>query len=81
MKPISGLAGPVRPRDRTGENHEKVVVGAMVSMDGVMQAPGSRLGVHRESPIFRTVTGPKNYRSCLVWHGGDADDVEIVDYH
>jgi proteic killer suppression protein len=21
------------------------------------------------------------YRICFVWHGGDADDVEIVDYH
>jgi proteic killer suppression protein len=35
---------------------------------------GDRRGQHR-------IRVNDQYRICFVWHDGDADDVEIVDYH
>jgi proteic killer suppression protein len=35
---------------------------------------GDRCGQH-------SIRVNDQYRICFVWHDGDADDVEIVDYH
>ena len=44
--------------------------------------PGNRLealaGARRGQHSIRV---NDQYRICFVWHDGDADDVEIVDYH
>lgn len=36
--------------------------------------PGNRLEQH-------SIRSNQQWRICFTWHGGDAHDVEIVDYH
>ncbi len=44
--------------------------------------PGNRLeALAGDRRGQRSIRVNDQYRICFVWHDGDADDVEIVDYH
>ena len=44
--------------------------------------PGNRLEALAATAVRQhSIRVNDQYRICFVWHDGDADDVEIVDYH
>ncbi len=44
--------------------------------------PGTRLeALAGDRRCQHSIRVNDQYRICFVWHDGDADDVEIVDYH
>ena len=58
------------------------MLNATVSLKGLTVPPGNRLEAlkgDREGQFSIRINA--QWRICFTWHEGNADDVEIVDYH
>ena len=55
---------------------------ASVALDNLNVPPGNRLeALHGQRKGQHSIRINDQYRICFVWRGGNAYDVEIVDYH
>jgi proteic killer suppression protein len=55
---------------------------AAMSLEDLRVPPGNRLGkLSRDRAGQRSIRINDRWRVCFRWVGGDAHDVEIVDYH
>ena len=77
-----------RPSRRFGAEVQKValrklrMLDAAVKLDDLRVPPGNRLERLRGDRSGRhSIRINDRWRICFRWHGGDAYDVEIVDYH
>jgi proteic killer suppression protein len=51
-------------------------------LDDLSMPPGNRLEALRGAQVGRhSIRVNDQFRICFAWRGGDAFDVEIVDYH
>ena len=58
------------------------ILNAAVALDNLKVPPGNQLEVLRgERAGQYSIRVNEKYRVCFAWRGGDAFDVEIVDYH
>jgi toxin HigB-1 len=58
------------------------ILNAAVTLDNLKVPPGNQLEVLRgERAGQYSIRVNEKYRVCFAWRGGDAFDVEIVDYH
>jgi len=52
------------------------------TLDDLRSPPGNRLEVLKGDRAGQmSVRINAQWRICFIWHDGDADDVEIIDYH
>jgi proteic killer suppression protein len=52
------------------------------SLDELQRIPGNRLEKLRGDRVGQySIRVNDQWRICFAWHDGDADDVDIVDYH
>lgn len=77
-----------RPTRRFGSEVQKValrklrMLDAAVKLDDLRVPPGNRLERLRgDRSGQHSIRINDRWRICFRWHGGDAYDVEIVDYH
>ena len=77
-----------RPTRRFGPGVQKVafrklrMLDAAVKLDDLRVPPGNRLERLRgDRSGQHSIRINDQWRICFRWHGGDAWDVEIVDYH
>jgi toxin HigB-1 len=77
-----------RPTRRFGAEMEKVslrklrMLDAATRLDDLRVPPGNRLERLRgDRSGEHSIRINEQWRICFRWHGGDAYDVEIVDYH
>jgi proteic killer suppression protein len=77
-----------RPTRRFGAEVQKValrklrMLDAATRLDDVRVPPGNRLERLRGDRAGQhSIRITDQWRICFRWHGGDAYDVEIVDYH
>lgn len=75
----------VKGVDRTLQRqaHRKLLmIDAATQIDDLLIPPGNRLeklaGDRKDQHSIRV---NQQWRICFVWQGGDAHDVELVDYH
>ena len=55
---------------------------AAESLDDLRSRPGLNLhGLERERRAQHAIRINDQYRICFAWRAGDAEDVEITDYH
>jgi proteic killer suppression protein len=55
---------------------------AATTLDDLRSPPGNRLEALRSNRAGQhSIRIKDQYRVCLVWRDGNAEDVEIVDYH
>jgi proteic killer suppression protein len=58
------------------------ILNAAVTLDNLRVPPGNQLEALRGSRSGRhSIRVNDQYRVCFVWRGGNAFEVEIVDYH
>jgi toxin HigB-1 len=58
------------------------ILNAAVSLQNLRVPPGNRLeALHGAREGQHSIRINDQYRVCFVWRGGNAFDVEIVDYH
>jgi len=58
------------------------VLNAAVTLQNLRVPPGNRLeALHGEREGKHSIRINDQYRVCFVWRGGNAFEVEIVDYH
>jgi len=58
------------------------ILNAAVTLDNLRVPPGNQLEPLRGSRSGRhSIRVNDQYRACFVWRGGNAFEVEIVDYH
>jgi toxin HigB-1 len=58
------------------------ILNAAVSLENLKVPPGNQLEALRENGSGQhSIRVNDQYRVCFVWRGGDAFEVEIVDYH
>lgn len=92
---IRSLRGPIanaindnrRPRGfppdlvRRAEN-KLAILDAAVSLNDLRSPPGNRLeGLRGDRKGQHSIRINDQWRVCFTWKDGDAEDVEIVDYH
>ncbi|MGH2554660.1 MAG: type II toxin-antitoxin system RelE/ParE family toxin [Actinomycetota bacterium] len=77
-----------RPTRRFGPGVQKValrklrMLDAAVNLDDLRVPPGNRLErLHGDRSGQHSIRINDQWRICFRWQGGDAWDVEIVDYH
>ncbi len=59
-----------------------VVLRDAQSLDDLRQPPGNRLqALSGDRKGQHSIRINEQFRLCFAWHGGDAFEVEIVDYH
>ncbi len=77
----------VRPRHLPPEVHRAAlrklwILDAATALDELRVPPGNRLeSLHGDRRGRHSIRINQQWRICFRWHGGDAHDVEIVDYH
>ena len=71
------------PRDNQDRALRKLrQIDASRSLDDLRNPPGNRLELLKGDRVGQmSVRINAQWRICFVWRDGDADDVEIVDYH
>jgi proteic killer suppression protein len=58
------------------------ILNAAVVLDNLRVPPGNRLeALHGGRKGQHSIRINDQYRMCFIWRGGNAFDVEIVDYH
>ena len=77
-----------RPTRRLGPDVQKValrklrMLDAAARLDDLRAPPGNRLErLKGDRSGQHSIRINDQWRICFLWHGGDAHDVEIVDYH
>ena len=77
-EPVKGFPRPVR---RPGLR-KLLLLDAAESLDDLRVPPGNRLEkLHGDREGQYSVRINERWRVCFRWGGGDAHEVEIVDYH
>ncbi|MCY3855398.1 MAG: type II toxin-antitoxin system RelE/ParE family toxin [Rhodospirillales bacterium] len=75
---VRGLPTPIQRRARA----KLLAIDAAARLDDLRVPPGNRLEALRGDRLGQhSVRVNEQWRICFVWRGGDAWEVEIVDYH
>jgi proteic killer suppression protein len=71
------------PADRQLRAFKKLaILNAAVTLDNLKVPPGNQLEALRGNRAGQhSIRVNDQYRVCFIWHGGNAFEVEIVDYH
>lgn len=71
------------PREIQGTARRKLkLIDAATRLENLRVPPGNRLeALKRDRTGQWSIRINDQWRVCFLWHGGDAYEVEIVDYH
>lgn len=66
----------------TGARRKLGYLDAAISLDDLRSPPGNRLEALRDDRTGQhSIRVNDQWRVCFIWRDGNAEDVEIIDYH